>query len=542
MPALTPAQRLTQAVRRALLGPCALPASAEAGAEADAEAGAEAGAEDRSAPATGLLVACSGGPDSTALLLALASLQGELGLRLHAVYVDHGLRAAAADEGRAVLALCEALEVPAQVVSVAVPPGASLQGAARRARYQALVAAAQGAGLPAVAVAHTASDQAETMLMRLLQGAGLRGLAAMAARRRLVPAGHADPEGTEAEAPGAQAQAAAGGQGDPVGLWLLRPLLSCTREEVLAFLMESGVETVADPSNQDPRYLRSRLRHQVLPLLRREHPTIERRLGELAESLRLDAELLEEQARSAALSLRCPPQPGERGGPGQTLAAVLDAPGLGALARPLGARVVLAALGPLPAAQVSAVLALCAGSAGTAALDLAGGRRAERRYQRLLLFQRAGTPAPLAPQSVDEQDRPARPAVEVRGPGTYQLGDVTLQVVRAAQAPAAVPGPQALLLPAARLPLWLRAPRPGDRIALLQGGHQRVSDLLINAKVPRSQRPHIALLCSRDDVLWVVGLRVSPLVAGAAAGGPADEEEVAGPVLILLSSPPDFGA
>ena len=87
-----------------------------------------------------------------------------------------------------------------------------------------------------------------------------------------------------------------GGQGDPVGLWLLRPLLSCTREEVLAFLMESGVETVADPSNQDPRYLRSRLRHQVLPLLRREHPTIERRLGELAESLRLDAELLEEQA------------------------------------------------------------------------------------------------------------------------------------------------------------------------------------------------------------------------------------------------------
>src|SRR5207244_1072653 len=95
---------------------------------------------------SGLLVGCSGGPDSTALLLALCALQGELDLALSAVYIDHGLRPEAPVEGQAVLELCAGLEVPAEVVRVEVPRGGSLLAAAREARYAALLCAAGRAG------------------------------------------------------------------------------------------------------------------------------------------------------------------------------------------------------------------------------------------------------------------------------------------------------------------------------------------------------------------------------------------------------------
>ncbi|ABQ70846.1 tRNA(Ile)-lysidine synthetase [Rhizorhabdus wittichii RW1] len=170
-------------------------------------------------------LAVSGGPDSMAMLhLAAAACPG----RVEAATVDHGLRAEAAAEAALVARACAALGVPHMTLRVTVEPTASIQAAARRARYAALAAWAAGQGLPAIATAHHADDQAETLLMRLARGAGLSGLAGIRARR------------------------------DIGGVLLVRPLLGWRRAELAAIV--AAVETVDDPSNADPRHDRTHAR------------------------------------------------------------------------------------------------------------------------------------------------------------------------------------------------------------------------------------------------------------------------------------------
>lgn len=418
-----------------------------------------------------LVVACSGGPDSTALLLSLASLQDELGLSLHVVYVDHGLRPAAAAEARAVLDLAAALDLPAEVVPISVPSGPALMAAARERRYQALAAAAHRVSAHAVATGHTASDQAETLLMRLLHGAALRGLASMAPTRPLC---------------------------EPDALVLVRPLLHIPRAQVLGYLEDAGVSPLLDPTNADPRFLRARLRAEVLPLLRRERPDLDRHISELCDQLRADAAFLDDLADQALGRLRAGRPPGS-----------LPAADLVALPLPLSSRVVLRAFGPLPHRLIRAILDLCRSTQGSAALDLPDGRRAERRYGDLLVSTQAG-PAPPEP-------------VLVPGPGTYHLGQTT---IRLALAPRSLPLPEGpggaagiLLDPQAiAFPLVLRPPRPGDRIRVKGLGRRKISDLLIDAKVPRATRPHVALLTHGDEILWVVGVRGADMDKAAPAG------------------------
>ncbi|MCB2048866.1 MAG: tRNA lysidine(34) synthetase TilS [Novosphingobium sp.] len=179
-------------------------------------------------PDARLGLAVSGGPDSCALLLLAASaLPG----RIAAATVDHGLRAESADEARFVAELCAALEVPHSIDRVTVGAG-NVQAQARTARYAALGDWARQQGLHAVATAHHADDQAETLLMRLSRASGVAGLA------------------------GVRARGAA-----PLGdLVLLRPLLDWRREDLARIVDAAGVTAVADPSNLDDRFDRVRLR------------------------------------------------------------------------------------------------------------------------------------------------------------------------------------------------------------------------------------------------------------------------------------------
>lgn len=176
-------------------------------------------------PAAGTDVACavSGGADSLALLvLAVAA-----GCRAHAVHVDHGLRPDSWSEGDVVAQAAERLGASYEQVRVKVPPGPDLEARARRARYQALP--------EGVMTGHTADDQAETLLLNLLRGAGLDGMRAM----RVV--------------------------GGPRGA--RRPILALRRHETAELVRLSGLRMVDDPSNSDPRFKRNRVRHEVLPLL-----------------------------------------------------------------------------------------------------------------------------------------------------------------------------------------------------------------------------------------------------------------------------------
>jgi tRNA(Ile)-lysidine synthase len=205
-----------------------------------------------------VLVAVSGGPDSIALLHVLALLRRRLGFGLFAHGVDHGLRAEAVAELDLTDGVCRSLDVPFSRTRVAVPPGGNLQARARSVRWDALRAAASRAGADRVATGHHAGDRAETLLMRLLRGTGVNGLAAL-------PPVDVVEGGTR-----------------------IRPFYRALRSDVDAHVARHGLPFASDPSNRDPRFLRVRVRHEVLPLLERLSPRIVEHLGRLADEV--DAE------------------------------------------------------------------------------------------------------------------------------------------------------------------------------------------------------------------------------------------------------------
>ena len=199
----------------------------------------------------------SGGPDSWALLAALQRLSGTLDIVVRAVCVDHGLRNESAAEAAAVAAQCQAYGVPCEVLQVDVASKrtahVSLQDAARKARLEALAHAAIASSCDVVALGHTANDQAETVLFRIVRGTGVRGLAGIPYIR----------------AP------------------FVRPLLDVTRAQVNQFIDKEGIQPVRDPSNADPRFARARVRHEWLPLLAGENPKIVEALLSLAADARV---------------------------------------------------------------------------------------------------------------------------------------------------------------------------------------------------------------------------------------------------------------
>jgi tRNA(Ile)-lysidine synthase len=223
-------------------------------------------------PARGetLVVALSGGADSVALLDALALLRRPRGFRLVAAHLDHGLREGSAADAAFCARLCARLDVPlrqgrADVRARAAREGFGLEDAARRERYLFLRRVRREERAAAIAVAHTRDDQAETLLLRLLRGAGASGLAAMRARRGR----------------------------------LLRPLLAVSREQVLAHLRERSLEWQEDPSNADPAHLRNRVRHELLPYLEsRFNPAAREVLARAASLLADEAAHLRSEAEA----------------------------------------------------------------------------------------------------------------------------------------------------------------------------------------------------------------------------------------------------
>ncbi|MBN2192336.1 MAG: tRNA lysidine(34) synthetase TilS [Polyangiaceae bacterium] len=202
-------------------------------------------------PRARLLLAVSGGGDSQALLDVLARLRPTFGFALFAQGVDHGLRPEARAELDHARRLALAHGIPFAVTRLAVPRGPNLQARARAARFAALRAAAHELGIPLIATAHHADDRAETVLLRLLRGSGPRGLAALPPRSED----------------------------------LIRPLIRGRRREILAYLSRREIPFASDPSNEDPRFLRVRVRRELVPLLEALSPRIVDHLVVLADQL-----------------------------------------------------------------------------------------------------------------------------------------------------------------------------------------------------------------------------------------------------------------
>lgn len=369
-----------------------------------------------------VLVAVSGGPDSMSLLHALHLLAPRLGLTLRAACIDHGLRPAAADEARWVGEQAAALGVPCETVRVDVVaerrrhPG-SWQAAARQVRLDALSALASRHGCVRVALGHQADDQAETVLFRVLRGTGLDGLSGIPYVRPPF----------------------------------VRPLLDVTRAEVLRFLQRREIPFREDPSNRDLRYTRSRLRHEVLPLLRRLNPRVDDALRGLAQEA--------SGGRTAALRR-------EAAGRGLTL----------------GAR------------AASTIERLAAAGQGSSTIDIEGGW-AEIAYGRVAFH--AGPRARIQPGTGD---------LTVPGPGELRVAGLLPLRVGEGAAPA---GAAAFDGDALAWPLHVRGVRPGDRMRPRGGrGSRKLSDLMVDAHIPRLQRPSLpVLVCADGEIIYVPGLR-----------------------------------
>ncbi len=198
---------------------------------------------------THVVLAVSGGADSVALLRAMVALKEVHGGRgqLFVAHVNHGLREQAADDAEWLRGLCERLSVALEIAKVDVAAIAAAKGdgweaAARMARYEALQEVAERRGARFVATAHTADDQVETVLQRMLRGTGIEGLAGMARVRLLSPS-----------------------------VALVRPMLNVIRREVIDYLAAIGQDFRTDATNNDTRWTRNRLRHELLPNLREQY-------------------------------------------------------------------------------------------------------------------------------------------------------------------------------------------------------------------------------------------------------------------------------
>jgi tRNA(Ile)-lysidine synthase len=418
-----------------------------------------------------VLVAVSGGADSVALLHLLLSLAPELSLKLHVLHVDHGLRPDSDRDAEFVRRLAARLGVPADVARVTVPREGSVEAAARAERYAALDAHARRVGAQRIAVGHTADDQAETVLMRMLAGAGVRGLAG-------IP---------------------------PVRGRIIRPLIEVRRADLVELLEAAGLGWVEDPSNRETRFLRNRIRHELLPLLSASYrPDVVATLDRIARLCRDTVDAIERLARRELDRLAIHDDD----------ALLLPHDALAELPVPLAAEVLRQA-----AARLGSRAPLRAWAHRGLARVLAS--PAPRRAFRLggVVVEVSSGRVRLAPGQ-----RPPLPTREVDVPGRLELPEIgrLLQARVVSAGDFVIPprlsprvGFDAALLPSR---LTVRARRPGDRFAPFGGdGERRLKSFLIDEKIPRWERGRVPLIEADGRILWVGGLRRSgeaPVTAG----------------------------
>jgi tRNA(Ile)-lysidine synthase len=242
---------------------------------------AEPAAGPRAGEPIPILLAWSGGPDSAALLGLVELLTRPLGLAIVVGHVDHGLRAASADEAALVVATARARGHAVLVDRLELAPGPGLAARARDLRRAALVRQAQACGASVVVLGHTATDLAETMLLHLCRGAGLGGLSPMPSVRPWIDESDRSDSDADPKPDAAPRRCASG--------IVVRPLLHLTRTDTRAIATELAIPFVDDPTNLDDAHPRVAIRERVLPILRAINPEIEAHFGALAHVAR-DAE------------------------------------------------------------------------------------------------------------------------------------------------------------------------------------------------------------------------------------------------------------
>jgi tRNA(Ile)-lysidine synthase len=446
-----------------------------------------------------VLIAVSGGPDSLALLHLFDTWKQSLGIFLHVACMDHGLRGEASEkEALWVKEVCVSRGIPCTIGYWDKRPGAGLspQDAARRARRAFLLEVLEDIGGNRIAQGHQADDQAETLLMRLIQGAGLQGLGGIAPAR---------------------------------GVWI-RPLLFARRSDIEAYCLAQGLNPRYDPTNDQDDYLRNKIRHHFLPWIQAElNPAVVETLGRTARILQGDQALLEDCLDRAA-------------GDGLTVCAdgiwmCLDR--FAGLPLSLQRRLIRRAtrmlldqrgrvMDPVPgldACERARHLALSRKTGGRAVL--AGGIKAYKEYRRLWFYMES--------EPMSKSRSAGEISIPLTAPGITELPDGRLVSARWVQGkerdpdPGQNPGRRAICVP------WpsfeyrpvLRHRRAGDYVRL-RGGRRKLKKYLIDQKIPQNQRDRLWLLAADRDapetsagdgrtetrgqwIYWIEGMDLAPV-------------------------------
>jgi len=430
-------------------------------------------------PGQKIVVGVSGGPDSTALLLAMESLSEhyDYGWELHIAHVHHHLRGADADEDLSYVSqLAEKREKPEMfhvehfdVAEKAKLEKISLELAGRLCRYEVYEGIATRIGAKAVAVGHTADDNVETVLQRIIRGTGLRGLGGIPPRRPIR-------EGSE--------------------VFVIRPLIDCSRGEVEEYLQARGVKARIDASNLSLDYARNRIRNELLPLLesgynRRVRQAVLRlaRIASAADKF-IQSEALDHVGGEPSVSV-----PDLRGEP--------EAVQLAALRQAIENAGLSAYLD-----RIEEALELVRSDNPSATLHLPNDLELSRSYDRIEVRRR-------------REPEPAPEPVELPVPGEASFGnyllraevisgtDFSLSQFKKSKGPLE----EAMDCGVAGHTLLVRSRLPGDRFRLLGlPGEKKLKELLIDRKVPREEREALPLVVSSGRIVCVIGIGIDDRV------------------------------
>lgn len=432
-----------------------------------------------------IVVAFSGGPDSTALLHSLHTLRNDLELDLHAAHLDHGLRPGASEADAAFARrFAASIGIPvtverADTPSIRAEHGLSVEAAARRVRYEFLSRLSAQRGAACIALGHTQDDQAETVLLRILRGSGLNGLSAMkeVASREI------------------------GGR----LVTLFRPMLSVSRAEVLAYCAENSLNPRLDESNLSTEFTRNRIRLDLIPRLEEYNPSIRDALARLARLASLDMGFIRQEVERAVVD-----------------AISVDSRGVSvereafrrlhpAIGHHLLRHAVSLAKGDaddLELDHISQMFGMMSGASGKI-MDLPGGLRFKVDYDHARISRNTVSDSPLsttdfAPSRIDT-------------PGITVVGGWEVSVRLAVNDSGFDYGGTSDLrfserfdADALRDGLLVRTRRAGDRFQPLGlRTAKKLKDFMIDAHIPRRWRDSVPLVESGGRIAWVVGWRIA---------------------------------